>query len=161
MSYIKKEDAIRLLRNECARKYPSTFSAGITASVNEINKMPTADMVEVGRGRWKEENKRQRSAQFICSECGGLAYFIQPTRDKTWKKCCPYKYCPNCGATMDKEEALDDVVEVVRCKDCERWTPSKRYGTDHNDVKRYYGNCAVTNRSEREDHYCSYGTRRE
>ena len=54
-----------------------------------------------------------------------------------------------------------DVVEVVRCKDCRLWTPSKRYGTDHNDIKRYYGNCAVTNRSEREDHYCSYGGRSE
>lgn len=63
------------------------------------------------------------------------------------------------GCRCFKDKA--DVVEVVRCKDCRRWTPSKRYGRDLDDVKRYYGDCAVTHRSEREDHYCSYGKRRE
>ena len=58
-------------------------------------------------------------------------------------------------------EAIETHISIVRCKECKRWTPSKRYGTDHNDVKRYYGECVVTHRSEREDHYCSYGGRRE
>ncbi len=51
-------------------------------------------------GYWEEENRLRRSAKFLCSICGGLAYFVQPTRDETWQKCCPYKYCPNCGAKM-------------------------------------------------------------
>ena len=53
-------------------------------------------------GHWEEENRIRRSAKFLCSVCGGLAYFIQPTRDESWQKCCPYKYCPNCGARMEE-----------------------------------------------------------
>ena len=52
------------------------------------------------RGHWEEENRLRKSAKFLCSICGGLAYFPQPTRSDTWQKCCPYKYCPNCGAKM-------------------------------------------------------------
>ena len=51
-------------------------------------------------GHWEEENRIRRSAKFLCSVCGGLAYYPQPTRDESWQKCCPYKYCPNCGAAM-------------------------------------------------------------
>ena len=49
MSYIERETAIKYLKGECIEKYPSTFWAGITASANEISKMPTADVVEVVR----------------------------------------------------------------------------------------------------------------
>ena len=52
------------------------------------------------RGHWVEENGLRRSAKFLCSVCGGLAYFPQPTRSDTWQKCCPYRYCPNCGTRM-------------------------------------------------------------
>lgn len=55
------------------------------------------------RGHWVEDNKRPRSSQFRCSVCGDLAYFVQPTRDESWQKCCPYRYCPNCGARMMEE----------------------------------------------------------
>lgn len=51
-------------------------------------------------GEWLEENKRPKSEIFICTNCGGTAYFPQPTRDKEWHKHCPYKYCPHCGADM-------------------------------------------------------------
>ena len=52
-------------------------------------------------GEWLEENKRPKSHTFIGTNCGGMAYFPQPTRDREWRKLCPYKYCPHCGAKMD------------------------------------------------------------
>ena len=64
---------------------------------------PSADVAEVKHGEWLEENKRPKSEIFICTNCGGTAYFPQPTRLKDWEKHCPYKYCPNCGAKMDGE----------------------------------------------------------
>lgn len=60
--------------------------------------------VEVKHGYWIEENKRTNSSKFICSVCGELAYYVQPNRDRTWKKRCPYKYCSNCGADMKGEK---------------------------------------------------------
>ena len=56
--------------------------------------------VEVKHGYWVEENKLHNSSKFICSACGELAYYVQRNRDKTWKKRCPYKFCPNCNAKM-------------------------------------------------------------
>lgn len=55
---------------------------------------------EASPGHWIEENRRANSSKFICSKCGGVAYFVQRTRDPNWYKCCPYKYCPNCGHHM-------------------------------------------------------------
>lgn len=49
---------------------------------------------------WQEANTRRSSSQFVCAFCRGLVYYIQPTRDRTWKKHCPYKYCPWCGSEM-------------------------------------------------------------
>ena len=71
--------------------------------VSVLDKQPTADVVEVKHGYWVEENKRTSSSKFICSACGELAYYVQPNRDRNWKKCCPYKFCPNCNAKMDFE----------------------------------------------------------
>ena len=61
------------------------------------------EVVEVRHGYWKDDNRVSHSAKFRCSLCDGLAYYPQPTRDKAWKRCCPYKYCPNCSAKMDGE----------------------------------------------------------
>ena len=55
---------------------------------------------EAKPGHWIEENRRANSSKFICSKCGGIAYFVQRTRDPNWYKCCAYKYCPNCGHPM-------------------------------------------------------------
>ena len=75
--------------------------------IRQAYAMPWGDVVEVRHGEWKEDNRLRRSAKFRCSVCDGLAYFVQPTRDETWEKCCPYKYCPNCGARMDGERRAE------------------------------------------------------
>ena len=50
-----------------------------------------------------------------------------------------------------------DVVEVVRCKDCSRWTPDGGYGLDLDGTKRLYGDCSITQMSCKENHFCRYG----
>lgn len=71
--------------------------------MHKIEQMPTADVVEVKHGEWEEVDSTPKGQMFHCSVCHKTAYFPQPTRDKTWKKQCPYTYCPNCGAKMDGE----------------------------------------------------------
>lgn len=63
---------------------------------------------------------------------------------------CDGDYCPgdcdNCSKWMDDEEEEEDVVKVVRCKDC----------------RRYDGLiCVINNLYTDEDGFCSYGVRRE
>lgn len=48
-----------------------------------------------------------------------------------------------------------DVVEVVRCKDCEHF---KAYS---DPLKGFYGECMVRESDIGEDDYCSYGIRKE
>jgi uncharacterized paraquat-inducible protein A len=50
-------------------------------------KFPTADVVEVRHGKWKQARYTE-APLYICSEC-----------DKTEYK--QHNYCPNCGAKMD------------------------------------------------------------
>lgn len=56
------------------------------------------------KGTWKEENKRRKSYKFICSECGGVAYSPQPNKKIPYNKACAYKYCPHCGANMERSK---------------------------------------------------------
>ena len=47
--YIDADGAIQTLRGACVAKYPASFYYGIFVSADEIDKMPTADVVEVVR----------------------------------------------------------------------------------------------------------------
>ena len=49
MAYIEKEKAQIFLRTECLAKYPSSFANGLLAAADQLNKLPTADVVEVVR----------------------------------------------------------------------------------------------------------------
>ena len=53
----------------------------------------------------------------------------------------------------DRNGIVDDVVEVVRCKDCKRYR--------HDDVfHRWYCSIGMTKRATSKDDYCSWGERR-
>ena len=60
------------------------------------------------------------------------------------------------------EIPTDDVVEVVRCKDCENCLcindryMCKRNAIYNDSYKEFYGLCAVA-----KEHFCSYGERRK
>lgn len=71
----------------------------------EDDRIVGGEQVFPKRGEWTEENRRPKSAQFVCSICHRTAYDPQPTRDPKWVKRCRYAYCPNCGAKMERGEA--------------------------------------------------------
>lgn len=57
---------------------------------------------------WIQANERPASTQFLCSGCGGVAYYNHgakkirgPDGNIIYKKFCGYQYCPNCGAKME------------------------------------------------------------
>jgi hypothetical protein len=47
--YIERENAQIFLRTECLAKYPTSFANGLLAAADQLNKLPTADVVEVVR----------------------------------------------------------------------------------------------------------------
>lgn len=54
-----------------------------------IHVMPPADVQEVKHGKWKQV--QAKSPKYMCTKC--LHLFNNKS----------FKYCPNCGAKMDKE----------------------------------------------------------
>lgn len=68
----------------------------------EYEKGVSDEQKETARVYWKRENARPRSCIFICSACGGKAYFIVGNHKRTPTKTIPYKFCPNCGVKMDE-----------------------------------------------------------
>lgn len=71
-----------------------------------IDEQPTADVQEVRHG--KNITKTRPTDEFICSECG---YMNEDITEKVYNEDGDYyflreyqnKYCPNCGAKIDKE----------------------------------------------------------
>lgn len=62
----------------------------------DIEEAPTIEAEPVRHGYWKNANGRPKTYIRKCSVCGKEAYFCG--------RGCSYKFCPNCGAKMDKEE---------------------------------------------------------
>lgn len=54
-----------------------------------------------------------------------------------------------------KEQPAADVVEVVRCKNCELFKPYS------DPLKGFYGECMVRESDIGENDFCSYGKRKE
>lgn len=52
-------------------------------------------------------------------------------------------------------------VEVVRCKDCKKWEADGTYEFDSDGIKRMWGACSNSLHHCKENHFCSYGERRE
>lgn len=71
-----------------------------------LDELPSIDAVPVVHGRWIYDVNAQDwgIGGFRCSECDALNYNL-PTSDKihtSWFV--GSKYCPDCGAMMDKED---------------------------------------------------------
>ena len=82
--YINRENAIGAILD----KYVDY--AGL---VDSIESVPSADVVEVKHGKWKDTNLKNGDLGWRCSICGYGVFQWNAT-----------PYCPNCGAKMDGEK---------------------------------------------------------
>lgn len=97
--YIEREAAQKVLADDYAYN-----------AAKLIDTVPIADVQEVRHG--KNLTKAHPVDEFICSECG---YMTEDCTEKKYSQdgdycyLCEYEYkfCPHCGARMDKEENND------------------------------------------------------
>ena len=86
--YIKREDAI--IEIERFGGYlDDVMLYRIKLALNRLNRLPSADVVEVRHGRWVDRTQEPGWPVAECSVCGSHAGMF-------WMN-----YCPNCGARMD------------------------------------------------------------
>ena len=71
---------------KCAEVISEKFNIPLADLVDVFAEIPTADVVEVKRGKWLNIIFTQR---YICSLCGNEIYFGKD------------KFCSECGAKMD------------------------------------------------------------
>ena len=98
--------------DECKLKYMGVCVANTGRKIDPTDESTWCPLGE-RHGRWIEENNRPRSTQFICSVCGGKAYYPQHNARRDLPKKCKYKYCPSCCARMDGTEKAAP-VDFVR-----------------------------------------------
>lgn len=68
-----------------------------------VAELPAADVVEVRRGRWIEDERTHPGPGLknnLCSVCGEIAGSWKEGLEPGRK----WAYCPNCGARMGKED---------------------------------------------------------
>lgn len=112
MAYIEKDEALAIIENRQRELCPmgrysrnAVYGSDREAFDNweeildEIEAIPSADVVPVRHGRWIEPSRLYYGAkQYECSLCYS---------DTFWKKhniTEKYPHCPNCGAIMKSED---------------------------------------------------------
>ena len=89
----------RAMAKEAIRKKFSNISD--RCEINEVlNSMPAVDAVPVVHGHWIEIDEGDGDYTYDCSVCGGKWWVAADTTPEENGM----KYCPNCGAKMDKEK---------------------------------------------------------
>ena len=95
--YIDAEKAIEIAESNKA----VLQSLGDIVDIREIvNDVPTADVQPVVHAKWEKPIKPYPYYSWKCSECGCEEY-RQTDRNGQYLE---MKYCPFCGAKMDKKE---------------------------------------------------------
>ena len=80
------------LKQELAPYEENDFSQQMDVILAIVDAQPTADVVEVRHGRWKNGGN---GLYDTCSACEKEIYLA-----------IPMNYCPECGARMDKEDEI-------------------------------------------------------
>ena len=92
--YIKKEDAENIMLGSCDE-----------SALWKLRHLPSADVVEVRRGKWKEVLAGM-DFEYECTRCKACVNQIYP-------------YCPNCGAKMGEWVEVPSHWMIVGSKDGE------------------------------------------
>ena len=88
---------------------PKGFFNGLNTSklLDWINKQPTADVVEVKHGEWKDKyGGKYHNKLYVCSLCGEKAlhgYYMNELYQVKDRQVLT-DYCPQCGAKMKEGE---------------------------------------------------------
>lgn len=92
--HIDREEVIKILEHYdlSSGSTLGCHSGAIECAISAIEMLPAADVAPVVHGEWIE-----RALRPTCSLCGFSGSLIDAPIS-------PFKYCPNCGAKMDKEE---------------------------------------------------------
>ena len=100
--YIERTDVLNLLEKINPVDFGSMFDYSAHGAVREclrdvcygVEDIPAADVAEVVQGKWEPGNP-------ICPVCGENKF--KDLDADVWADWQP-KFCPNCGARMDKED---------------------------------------------------------
>jgi hypothetical protein len=103
--YIEREALLKEIDEECMPTNWTNSEAEIQADHdyalyrNVIEAQPTADVVEVRHGEWKDDLfLKDKYPSVKCSECNIRFCDIISNHS------CMWNFCPNCGAKMDGEK---------------------------------------------------------
>lgn len=100
--YIERAEALDICQKEYEDRLRMADYCGDTVAWDiggTIKGIPAADVAEVRHGRWVRDKWPSGTHKLICSEC----------REWSGKKS---RYCPSCGAHMDKEGSNDSDRDV-------------------------------------------------
>lgn len=83
-------------------KLPTAELRGASKVIDRIKSMRTADVQEVKHGYWEvcSDEYEICADEFVCSVCKESFVSVELTDEQYFEL---MKYCPNCGAKMDKE----------------------------------------------------------
>lgn len=95
--YIEREAISEEIRKYYYKNPPNSsygegFDRGLDRAQRAILDAPAADVTPVVHGRWLYGDYYDIGD--VCSECGWDSQMTHPS----------YRYCPNCGARMDRVE---------------------------------------------------------
>lgn len=90
MAFLEKEDHLFDAKS---------VLAGMSISVGIVLTVPAADVAPVVRGRWVPYNNEQDRGLHYCSICKTQAFNYEDGGEVVEMLS---KFCPNCGAKMDK-----------------------------------------------------------
>lgn len=99
--YIEREAALAypIRKDKCDRKHANKhFIFGIESVIEFVENLPAADVAPVRHGRWMTTDAYPH--HLYCSVC-----YKTYAKNAKWvnELDLPTNYCPNCGASMDKE----------------------------------------------------------